>query len=183
MRGGGRAGARSGRVGRREQTRRKVRLENPAGPARGHFPGPGAGIPAPADRPADKPAQAPGPVLEGGAAFLFFPRAFSNLPARLAVAFVLCRHGKQEHQLAFHVNGNTPPSLLEALDGLEGNTEQSGKFPLGFGKMDSYSGKLFRGQGIISSGFSNYHIVVLNQLIFHGGNHGPENYPNSSLPG
>jgi hypothetical protein len=50
--------------------------------------------------------------------------------------------GKKKKALPFHVDGNSPPPLLKALDRFEGGSKELGQFFLGLPQVSSYAGKL-----------------------------------------
>jgi hypothetical protein len=101
-------------------------------PASLHFSAPAFLNLPPAVGTADKPAKMSGLKLPGRTVFPPGGRASLNLPAR-AGSFAAARfHGRQEKNLPFDVCGDLAPSLLEALHGPDGGSQELSHLFLGF---------------------------------------------------
>jgi len=90
----------------------------------------------------DEPAQLTGLKLPCRALFSFILGTLSLFPTDNLVVLILVLAAHQKQQLSFHMYRNISPSLLIAMNGLDGCTEQLSHFFLGFSKMLSKKCKL-----------------------------------------
>jgi len=81
---------------------------------------------------ADKPAKVSDLKFPGRTVFPPGGRASFDLPARAGPFAATRFHGRQEKNLPFDVSGDFAPSLLEALHGPDGCSQELGNFLLGF---------------------------------------------------
>ncbi len=76
-----------------------------------------------ADSPVDKPAKMPTLKFPCRAISLDLHGTPSYHPTRLVPLVMGVLHGQKEEHLPLNMNGDVPPSLFEALDGLERSTQ------------------------------------------------------------
>ena len=101
-------------------------------PASFHFFAPAVLNLPPAVGAVDKPAKVFDLKFPGRTGFPPGCRASFDHPARLGPFAATRFHGRQEKNLPFDVSGDFAPSLLEALDGPDGCSQELGNFLLGF---------------------------------------------------
>ena len=102
----------------------------------------------PAEGAADKPAKVSDLKFPGWTGFPPGGRASFGLPARAGLLSATRFHGCQEKNLPFDVRGDLAPSLLEALHGADGCSQELGNFLLGFLQAPTESQEFFGVHGV-----------------------------------
>jgi hypothetical protein len=148
----------------------------PAAPTGFHFFAPAfLNFPAP-EGAADKPAKVSDLKLPGRTGFPPGSWASFDHPARLGPFAATRFHGRQEKNLPLDVSGDAAPSLLEALHGAYGCSQELGNFLLGFLQALTKSQEFFGVHGVPFLGQKSpvmtfsldslYHIVLHKKTIF-----------------
>jgi hypothetical protein len=91
----------------------------------------------------DKPAKVSDLKFPGRTVFSPGGRASLDLPARAGLFSATRFDGRQEKNLPFDVSGDFAPSLLEALHGPDGCSQELGNFLLGFLQASTESQEFF----------------------------------------